>query len=157
VQLTEFASIRTILALKFPTPFETFNDVKKPTKKSKSFLDVKERNAFKKMLLELRARLSGDVNMMAQEALSGGTDGLGSLAPTHMADLGTDAYSQEFTLSMMQNDGDRLQQVQDALERIAEGKYGACVECEGRIPKARLEVLPDTPYCVKCAAKPRES
>jgi DnaK suppressor protein len=157
VWLTEFASIRTIYILNFPRHFETPSAVKKPTKKTKQFLDVKERNAFKKMLLELRARLSGDVNMMAQEALTGGTDGLGSLAPTHMADLGTDAYSQEFTLSMMQNDGDRLQQIQDALERIAEGKYGACVECEGRIPKARLEVLPDTPYCVKCAAKPRES
>jgi DnaK suppressor protein len=129
--------------------------VKKPSKKSKATMDAKERAVFKKILLELRARLTGDVSMMAQEAFSGGSDGTGSLAPTHMADLGTDAYSQEFTLSMMANDGDRLQQIQDALERIADGTYGACVECEGRIPKARLEVLPDTPYCVKCAAKPR--
>ena len=130
---------------------------KKPTKKTKSLFDAKERAVFKKILLELRARLSGDVNMMAQEALTGGTGGVASNAPTHMADLGTDAYSQEFTLSMMANDGDRLQQVQDALERISSGQYGACVECEGRIPKARLDVLPDTPYCVKCASKPHSS
>lgn len=106
---------------------------------------------FKKMLLELRARLSGDMSMLAREALAG-SDGSSS-APTHMADLGTDAYEQEFTLNLMANDEGRLEQVQAALERIAKHEYGACLECEGRIPKARLEILPDTPYCVKCASK----
>ncbi len=70
-----------------------------------------------------------------------------------MADLGTDAYEQEFTLSLMANEEGRLDRVQAALERIANGEYGACLECDGRIPKARLEIIPEAPYCVKCASK----
>ncbi len=116
----------------------------------KSDMTKADLEKFKQILLALKARLTGDVNMMASEAFSGGT---GSHAPTHMADLGTDAYEQEFTLNLMANEGDRLDQVKAALERIANGQYGCCLECEGRIAKARLEVIPDTPYCVKCASK----
>jgi RNA polymerase-binding transcription factor DksA len=112
---------------------------------------AEDRKKFKKLLLELRARLAGDVSMLAQEALA--AEGDSSHAPTHMADLGTDAYEKEFTLNLLANDGDRLQQVQAALERIASGEYGACLECGGRIPKGRLEILPDTPFCVKCASQ----
>ncbi len=126
---------------------------RKTTKKSKVGLDAKERAQFKKVLLEMRARMSGDVNMMAEEALSGNSEGRSSHAPTHMADLGSDAYSQELTLAIMASEGGRLQQVQEALERIESGQYGSCLDCGGRIPKARLEVLPDTPFCVKCASK----
>ncbi len=106
---------------------------------------------FKSMLLELRDRLNGDVSMMEREALSG-ADGSSS-APTHMADLGTDAYEQEFTLNLMANEEGRLEKVQAALERIVSGEYGSCLECGGRIPKARLEIIPEAPYCVKCASK----
>lgn len=104
--------------------------------------------------MSLKARLTGDVNMMATEAFFGGT---GSHAPTHMADVGTDAYEQEFTLNLMANEEGRLDQVKAALERIANGEYGCCLDCEGRIAKARLEIIPDTPYCVKCASKVRDS
>lgn len=120
--------------------------VKKP-----AVMDKDDLAKFKLLLLEIRARLTGDMSMMAREALNG-NDGSSS-APTHMADLGTDAYEQEFTLNLMANEEGRLELVQAALERIASKEYGACLECDGRIPKARLEVLPETPYCVKCATK----
>ncbi len=115
-----------------------------------------ESKEFKKMLLGLRARLRGDVSAMADAALrkprSESSGDLSSM-PIHMADVGTDAFEQEFTLSLMEHDGDSLEQIEAALVRIEDGLYGVCVECEGKIPKARLEVLPHTPYCVKCAEK----
>ena len=42
-----------------------------------------------------------------------------------------------------------------ALERIDEGSYGHCVQCDGVIPKARLNAIPYTPVCIKCA-EPQE-
>ncbi|MFO0923437.1 MAG: TraR/DksA C4-type zinc finger protein [Pirellulales bacterium] len=114
-------------------------------------LSAEDLAKFKALLIELRARLTGDLSMMEREALSG-SDGSSS-APTHMADLGTDAYEQEFTLNLLANEEGRLEKVQAALERIASGEYGTCLECEGRIPKARLEIIPEAPYCVKCASK----
>ena len=115
-----------------------------------------EMKPYKERLLLLRARLRGDVNAMAKAALNKTrTESSGDLSsmPIHMADVGSDAFEQEFTLSLMEHDGTALEQIEAALVRIEDGLYGVCVECEGKIPKARLEVLPHTPYCVKCAEK----
>jgi RNA polymerase-binding transcription factor DksA len=115
--------------------------------------EVKE---FKQLLVSLRSRLRGDVSAMADSALrktrSEASGDLSSM-PIHMADVGTDAFEQEFTLSLMEHDGSALAQIEAALERIEDGVYGVCVECETRIPKTRLQVLPHTPHCVKCAEK----
>ena len=111
---------------------------------------------FRQSLLNLRARLSGNLSHLAEEALrtTGGESSGGlSNTPIHMADLGTDNFEQEFTLSLMEHDGSALEQIEAALVRIEDGHYGVCVECEAKIPKARLQVLPHTPYCVKCAEK----
>lgn len=115
-----------------------------------------EAKVFKEQLLAMRARLRGDVNALADAALrktrSEASGDLSSM-PIHMADLGTDAFEQEFTLSLMEHDGNALEQIEAALVRIEDGNYGACIECGAKIPKARLQVLPHTPYCVKCAEK----
>jgi RNA polymerase-binding transcription factor DksA len=115
-----------------------------------------EAKEFKNLLLSLRSRLRGDVTGMADAALRktrAESSGDLSSMPIHMADLGTDAFEQEFTLSMMEHEGNSLEQIEGALERIEDGVYGVCVECEGKIPKTRLQVLPYTPHCVKCAEK----
>lgn len=110
---------------------------------------------FKEALLILRARLRGDVTALANAALSsGGKGGSGhSAVPSHMADMGSDTYEQDNTLLLMHNEGETLAQIEAALERIENGTYGLCIECESRIPKGRLNVLPYTPFCVKCASE----
>ncbi|MEX2175724.1 MAG: TraR/DksA C4-type zinc finger protein [Pirellulaceae bacterium] len=115
-----------------------------------------EAKDFKQQLLALRSRLRGDVSALADSALrktrSEASGDLSSM-PIHMADIGTDAFEQEFTLSLMEHDGSALELIEGALERIEDGAYGVCIECEAKIPKARLQVLPHTPHCVKCADK----
>ena len=112
-----------------------------------------EHDKFRLLLLELQRRLKGDVRMMSVEALGGDDSESGdNRAPIHPAEVGTHSSEQEFTLNRLSTDGDRLERIEAALDRIEQGNYGLCEECGGRIPKARLEVLPDTPYCVKCAS-----
>ena len=115
--------------------------------------EIKE---FKDRLLGLRARLRGDVTAMAEAALSKTrSEASGDLSsmPIHMADVGSDNYEQEFTLSMMQSEEETLDQIEAALERIEDGVYGSCVECDGRISKKRLNAIPFTPFCIKCASQ----
>lgn len=88
-------------------------------------------------LNKTRSEASGDLSSM----------------PIHMADVGSDNFEQEFTLSLMENDEETLNQIEGALERIEEAVYGQCVECEAKIPKTRLNAIPYTPHCVKCASK----
>ena len=115
-----------------------------------------EMKVYKELLLAIRSRLRGDVHAMADAALNktrAEASGDLSLMPIHMADVGTDNYEQEFTLSLLQTEEGVLGLVESALERIEDGNYGICTECEGRIPKTRLTAIPYTPYCVKCASK----
>jgi RNA polymerase-binding transcription factor DksA len=93
---------------------------------------------------------------MAEAALSktrSESSGDLSSMPMHMADVGTDNFEQEFTLSLLQSEEEALVQIEGALERIEEGTYGSCVECDAKIAKARLNAIPYTPVCIKCASK----
>lgn len=114
---------------------------KRPMKKA----DIK---VFKEQLLMLRARLRGDVTAMADSALKESGEARMSI---HMADAGTDNFDQEFTLSLLASEGDTLGLIESALQRAEDGTFGLCVTCEHSIPKARLNALPYTPHCVKCA------
>jgi RNA polymerase-binding transcription factor DksA len=112
-----------------------------------------EMSAFKEKLHLLRARLRGDVNTMAEVALrKSGIEGSDSNAmPIHMAELGSDNFEQEFTLGLMEADEGTLGSIDSALDRIQDGTYGKCVQCEGVISKERLNAIPYTPVCIKCA------
>lgn len=108
---------------------------------------------FKVILVQKRRRLMGDVAMMSEEALGSEEGSVDNHAPIHPAEVGSHSFEQEFTLDLLSHDGDRIQMIEMALEKLEEGTYGQCDECSARIPKGRLEMLPESIYCVKCATK----
>jgi DnaK suppressor protein len=115
-----------------------------------------EMKGYKERLLVLRARLRGDVNALADAALRktrSESNGDLSSMPIHMADIGSDNYEQEFTLSLMQTDESALGSIETAIEKIEDGVYGTCEECSGPIAKTRLNAIPHAPLCIKCAQK----
>ncbi len=108
--------------------------------------------AFKDKLHLIRARLRGDVTAMAEVALrKSGTEAGNAGMPIHMAELGSDNFEQEFTLILMETDEDTLGRIDAALDRIDEGNFGRCVQCDATIGKIRLNAIPYTPVCIKCA------
>jgi RNA polymerase-binding protein DksA len=111
---------------------------------------------YKARLVALRVRLRGDVSQMTGAVLEktlAQANGDLSAMPIHMADVGTDNFEREFTLTLMESKDRTLEQIEEALERIEDGIYGVCEECEGKIPKARLNAIPYTKLCVKCASR----
>ena len=113
-------------------------------------------NVYKERLLALRARMCGDVNQLRENSLrKSRSEGNGELSsmPIHMADIGSDNYEQEFSLSLMENEGAALEKIQLSLDRIEDGTYGACEECGSKIPKARLNAIPYVTHCIKCASQ----
>ncbi len=87
---------------------------------------------------------------MADSALRRSDDGSSSV-PLHMADLGSDNFEREFTLSLMESEEETLERIEVALERIENKQYGLCEQCESVIPKTRLNAIPHATYCVSCA------
>jgi RNA polymerase-binding transcription factor DksA len=46
-----------------------------------------------------------------------------------------------------------LDEVEQALDKLAQGSYGTCEACGQPIDPVRLEAMPATRYCINCASK----
>ena len=44
----------------------------------------------------------------------------------------------------------RARDIRAALQRLEEGTYGVCVECDSAITLKRINAVPWTPYCLEC-------
>mgnify|MGYP003923478767 CR=1 FL=1 len=49
----------------------------------------------------------------------------------------------------------RVSEIKAALIRINKGKYGICLKCAKPISKTRLELIPESAYCINCEKKIR--
>lgn len=123
-------------------------------KKVKTGLKKKDLLYFKRLLLEKRAELLGDVESMtlARDAARGGDV---SHMPLHMADVGSDNFEQEFMLGLMEADQKLLVEIDEALRRIQDGYYGVCLDRGVPIGRPRLEAKPWAKYCIE-AVRERE-
>lgn len=118
---------------------------------------------FKTLLETMRARLRGDVRQLTSEALGSNRQDIGgeSKSPTHMAELGSDTYEQDFALSIVDKDQETLKAIDEALQRIDEGTYGTCLKCQedGKTParsvirKTRLRAIPFARNCINCESQ----
>ena len=88
-------------------------------------------------LLADLARLRGEARESGEAEVRDATDAV-------TASLGSSEALEEVTLESR-----ILEQVQDALKRVADGTYGKCVVCLQQIAPARLEAIPWTPYCIE--------
>lgn len=118
--------------------------------KNKAGLSQKDLDFFRDLLLAKRRELLGDMNHMEREALRENSSDLSNL-PVHMADQGTDAYEQEFTLHLVEKDRTLLRELNDALAKIQNGTYGICEGTGLPISKARLEAQPWARYSIEHA------
>lgn len=69
------------------------------------------------------------------------------------ADAGAATAERTEVIGLVDTLKGQLDGVDAALVRIAEGKYGICVNCGKEIDPARMEARPDSIYCVDCKAK----
>lgn len=71
-----------------------------------------------------------------------------------MAMLGTDedfeSLDDEEYAVMAQFESKELASVVAAIERMENGTYGVCEECEAEIPLVRLKALPCSSRCIEC-------
>jgi len=63
---------------------------------------------------------------------------------------GTENFAQELSLLQASNKQDMLNKIIEAFRRLDLRTYGVCEKCGELIAKARLEVQPFAPLCIKC-------
>jgi DnaK suppressor protein len=60
------------------------------------------------------------------------------------------AGEREFAVRTLERESRTLTQVGDALRRIGNGEFGACLECEEAISAKRLAAVPWAAFCLHC-------
>lgn len=95
----------------------------------------------KKTLLDSLADQSEDMKNLVKTVESGDE-----------ADVAADVIDRQLLTSIGTQDAIRLQQIENALDRINQDKYGRCIKCGKEIPAERLEVLPYALMCIQCAS-----
>jgi len=111
---------------------------------------------YRKILVEKRARITGDVEQLEQQTLRNTQrDQSGDLSDYsyHMADVGSDAAERETMLGLASKQQVLVDRIDRALERIDQGSYGVCELCAVPIPEERLKALPEANACMKCMKK----
>jgi len=80
-----------------------------------------------------------------------GEDSSLSTDPTgDIYDQASSERERELTLLLGDREREKLRNIEEALQRIEDGEYGICEECEEEIPLGRLKVMPFARYCVRC-------
>lgn len=119
-------------------------------------LTKNELKEFKKLVLKRKEEILDEIKHISEDTLkksqkeaSGDISGY----TYHMADVATDTYDREFSLSLASNERKSIYEFDDALKRIEEGTFGICEDCKSLIAKIRLKAVPQARLCVKCQEK----
>ncbi|MEU8841981.1 TraR/DksA C4-type zinc finger protein [Streptomyces roseus] len=71
----------------------------------------------------------------------------------HDPEGGTTAFERAHVTSLLMQARRHLEELDRALERLADGEYGKCESCGTTIPPERLEIRPAATTCVACARR----
>ena len=103
----------------------------------KTYEDIAK--ALKARLSELTSRVA-EIDKELRKPLSADSE-----------DQATDLENQDALGSIVYSGRQEIQQIKEALERIAKGTYGVCAECGTNIDPKRLRALPNATRCISCA------
>lgn len=104
---------------------------------------IAERTRTTDLIDSLSARLSEVIDASAGEASDDEHDPEGSTLAVERGQL----------VAQIERSRIRLDEIDDALNRLAHGAYGRCETCGTPIDPERLEVLPAARQCVGCAMR----
>jgi DnaK suppressor protein len=108
-------------------------------------MDKKKQERFKKSLLTMRGEILNKAKKLKEDSYTLGTDGI-----QDMADAASNSYNVDILMSISDNDLNLLKDIDNSLDKIKNGTYGICEECEEKISEKRLEANPVARYCITC-------
>ena len=73
--------------------------------------------------------------------------------PGDEADQACEESSRDLSLLLTTRNKQKLQAIEEALEKVEKGTYGICEECEDPIGAGRLKAMPLARLCVPCQSK----
>ena len=99
-------------------------------------------------LMSLRNSLKGSLGERSNETIGASARESGELS-INSSDAGTETFDRDLALSMVANDQEALEEIEEAIDRIFDGSYGICLETQKPINKNRLKAVPFTRFSVE--------
>lgn len=105
-------------------------------------IDEKYREKFEE-LVSLRTDLLEQIGALGQRCLR-----LDKNAGEELADIGTENFTRETTFNMINAEEEELREIDIAIEKMIDGTYGLCEDCNKPIETGRLAARPFARYCI---------
>jgi RNA polymerase-binding transcription factor DksA len=115
-----------------------------------------ELDRFREKLHALRAALDERAPSLRDEAShgAGGEDAGGlSNAPIHLGDVGSQEAEAAVNVGLAENEFAIRRELDDALQRLDDGTFGVCEDCRREIGLERLQAVPYSRLCIRCAER----
>lgn len=106
-------------------------------------MEKKKLEYYKEKLLKLKTEILNNGVLRKKEDLEISSDDL-----PDEADIATAVINQQVTFNMRAREMEKLRSIEFALQRIEEGTYGHCEECDDPIAQKRLENQPWADLCI---------
>jgi RNA polymerase-binding protein DksA len=100
-------------------------------------------------LTEIRDKVSATLAAQEEELAQLMRDA-GDGAGHDQADMGATSFERDHELTVVNNEREKLAQIDRALARIADGSYGICESCGNPIGKMRVMAFPRATLCMTC-------
>jgi DnaK suppressor protein len=99
-------------------------------------------------LMEMKRQVLREISEDLKEGREGAKDdGMDTY------DLASEERDREISFILSDREREKLQAIEDSIQRIDDGSYGICDSCDAEIAAGRLEALPFTRLCVNCQAE----
>ncbi len=108
-------------------------------------MDKKKVKEYEKMLRAKREEILQTI--VASKA--SGDESLSEIVQD-IADKAAVSYSRELLYGLSDSERKIFLLIEEALQRIKEGKYGICVHCKKKIQIKRLDAVPWARHCIEC-------
>jgi DnaK suppressor protein len=115
---------------------------------SPTTLDRRIIEDLERFLRDELARLQGSLRAVVTEARTAESTSL-----TDMSVHAAETLHTEIQVALLDRRTQQAVQIQDALARLAEGRYGFCQDCEEFVGLARLRALPFAQRCRDCQSQ----
>lgn len=108
-------------------------------------MSKKDLEKYRRLLLEKKNSLSNDLAKTHNAEKETSEE-----STQDIADKAVSSYTREFLYSLSDTDRNTLVRIDEALVRIDEATYGACLNCSQPLAEKRLTAVPWAPHCVDC-------
>jgi RNA polymerase-binding transcription factor DksA len=109
----------------------------------------------RQLIVSERERLEGLVREREAEGVGtqSETDSISELSSLdqHQGDLGTETFEREKDFSLLEQLEAEIEDLDAALRKVDDGRYGTCEVCGREIDPERLEAMPGTRTCIEHA------